>query len=161
MKNYDIYNVLTSLLAGYQKDEVVKFLLSIIKRKFPEINKLLLQSGFIVTLIDQLQFFKQSDLILIEIYGKEDSQYNFQLIQNICNAVSNLIEDFFDLEKSNDLIMIIDQELKNINFEKLLKIFNFLFADIFSYNKIDFFSLKQINQSVNKKKKKIICVIVY
>lgn len=148
MKNYEIYNVLTFLLAEYQKDEVVNFLLSIIKRKFPEINKLLLQSGFIGTLIDQMQFFKQSDLILIEIYGKEDSLYNFQLIQNICNAVSDLIECFFDFEKSNDLIMTIEQQLKNINLEKLSKIFDLLFEDIFSYNKIDYFSLKQINQNV-------------
>lgn len=149
MKNYEIYNVLTSLLAEFQKDEVVKFLLSVIKRKFPEINKLFIQSGFMVTLIDQLQFFKQSDLILVEIYGKEDNLYNFQLVQNICIAVSNLIEGFFEFEKSNDLIIIIDQELKNINLDKLLKIFHLMFEDIFTYNRIDFFTLKQINHDVN------------
>lgn len=105
--------------------------------------------GIFKAIIDNLIEFKQFDILIAEIYGYNDPNYDLNLFQNMCNVIGTLIRNLLDVEAygvAENYAMIL-KEVQQINLEKLVFAFDTLLVD-FNQNKIDYFILKNMSPNV-------------
>ena len=99
-------------------------------------------------LVDNLQEFKEYDLIFSEIYGYMEPSYDLKMFIDVIKTLNYLVQDPIFSDSNNDYMTILLKEFNQNNILKIQKAIDTLFIDI-QNKQIDYFVLSNSNEEVS------------
>lgn len=99
-------------------------------------------------MIDNLQEFREYDVILSEIYGLIEPYYDLKMFINVIKTLNSLLQTTYYINSSNDYTNSLAKEFNPTSLEKIQKAIDIFFQEI-ENKKIDFFQLNHSKKEVN------------
>lgn len=107
----------------------------------------MLNFNLVKGLIDNLQEFREYDLILSEIYGFIEPFYDLKMFINVLKTLNNFIQTTYYMNSVNDYVNALAKEFNPTSLEKIQKAIDIFFQEI-ENKRIDYFQLSNSKKEV-------------
>jgi len=106
-----------------------------------------LTSNLVKALIDNLQEFREYDVVVSEIYGFVEPFYDLRMFINIIKTLNYFLQTTYYMNGVNDYINSLAKEFNPSSLEKIQKAIDIFFQEI-ENKKIDYFQLSNSKKEV-------------
>lgn len=106
-----------------------------------------MNSNLVKALIDNLQEFREYDVVVSEIYGYVEPFYDLRMFINVIKTLNFFIQTTYYITGTNDYINMLAKEFNPSSLEKIQKAIDIFFQEV-ENKKIDYFQLNSSKKEV-------------
>lgn len=107
----------------------------------------MLNFNLVKALIDNLQEFREYDVIISEIYGFVEPYYDLKMLINVMKTLNNFLQTTYYIDAANEYTNSLAKEFNPTSLEKIQKAIDIFFQEI-ENKKIDVFQLNHSKKDV-------------
>ena len=106
-----------------------------------------MNSNLLKALIDNLQEFREYDVVVSEIYGYVEPFYDLRMFINVIKTLNFFIQTTYYITGTNDYVNMLAKEFNPSSLEKIQKAIDIFFQEV-ENKKIDYFQLNSSKKEV-------------
>ena len=107
----------------------------------------MLNFNLVKALIDNLQEFREYDIILSEIYGFIEPFYDLKMFINVIKTLNNFLQTTYYMNGINEYTNALAKEFNPTSLEKIQKAIDIFFQEV-ENKRIDYFQLNNSKKEV-------------